>query len=377
MYKPNYSEKNIVNLMSSIASSIGSETGYNKYHLEDLEDYNHIILIVVDGLGYNYLMNTESFLKENVVDKLEGAFPLTTAASNTAFSLGVPVQQHGLTGWFVYLKETGAITTVLPFTERYWGSNLAELGFSISNIMNQKSMTLNAKRNCFKIMDQSYAFSSFSKAVSEGSKIYGEESYKDYFSRIKDITKEHNNTYIHTYIGDFDHLGHEIGVSHPNTLEVFKGIDNEIKELSETVEDALIIVTADHGMLDTDDEHIIRLNDYPEITDCMSMPLSGDTRIGYCYLRNGFEHKFGAAVNKHLGDKVFVFKSQSMIDRGWFGEGEPHDKLKFRVGDYTLIAKGKHVLYDNLGNGNNTPVVGHHSGISDDEVYVPLVLIKR
>ncbi len=376
MYKPNYKKNNIVNIASSISKMLGNSTGYESYDI-DLAKYKKVVLIVVDGLGYNYLLKKDSFLKTHLVDRLEGAFPLTTAASNTVFSFGVPPQQHGLTGWFVFLKEISTITTVLPFMERYYGTDLSLRGFSIENIIGVKPITENTARKCYKILDSAYSHSPFSLAASKGAEIFGVKPLEGVFSKLEELVSKDESSYTHVYIGDFDSSAHEYGINSSKTYEVFEKIDKFIENISTKIKDTLIVVTADHGFLDTKVDKTICLNDYPEIYDCLSIPLSGDSRIAYCYVKSGLEMKFLSLVNKYLGDYVHIFKSDSMIDNNWFGLGEPHPMLKHRVGDYTLLSKGEYIIYDNLGNENQKQVIGHHSGISDDEVFVPLICIKK
>jgi predicted AlkP superfamily pyrophosphatase or phosphodiesterase len=104
MYKftlPNYKENNIVNLMSSISNSFGKKHQYEKLKCldsKDLDDFKNIVLIVVDGLGYNYLKKqNNSFLLKNVHSQLTSTFLSTTACANTVFQVGYPPQQHALT----------------------------------------------------------------------------------------------------------------------------------------------------------------------------------------------------------------------------------------------------------------------------------------
>ena len=54
MALPNYKDGSIVNLMSSIAGSFGLKTKYKP--LKDLANIKskNIVLIIIDGLGYNY-----------------------------------------------------------------------------------------------------------------------------------------------------------------------------------------------------------------------------------------------------------------------------------------------------------------------------------
>ena len=114
MYKftlPNYKENNIVNLMSSISSSFGKKHQYKQLESlgsEKLNNFENVVLIVIDGLGYNYLKKQKnSFLFKHLHSKLTTTFLSTTACANTVFQVGYPPQQHALTGWTINLKEVG------------------------------------------------------------------------------------------------------------------------------------------------------------------------------------------------------------------------------------------------------------------------------
>ena len=70
MYLPNYKDGSIVNLMSSISRAFGTRAKYKPLKIlnpSELKSKN-IVLIVIDGLGYEYLMN---YKKDNTL-----AFPL-------------------------------------------------------------------------------------------------------------------------------------------------------------------------------------------------------------------------------------------------------------------------------------------------------------
>lgn len=114
MYKftlPNYKDNNIVNLMSSISNSFGKKHQYEKLRSlgsEELDNFKNVVLVVIDGLGYNYLKKqNDSFLLKHLASKLTTTFLSTTACANTVFQVGYPPQQHALTGWTINLKEVG------------------------------------------------------------------------------------------------------------------------------------------------------------------------------------------------------------------------------------------------------------------------------
>ena len=45
------------------------------------------------------------------------ANPPTTSAAITTFATGLAPQQHAVTGWFMHLKELGAVSTILPVVQ--------------------------------------------------------------------------------------------------------------------------------------------------------------------------------------------------------------------------------------------------------------------
>jgi len=122
MNLPNYKNQSIVNLMASLAKILGGHSQYEPLeglNLADSIDKN-ILLIVLDGLGYEFLQKygKNSFLHQNLKGKMTSVFPSTTASAITSFATGLAPQQHGLTGWFVYLEEIKKITAVLPLIVR-------------------------------------------------------------------------------------------------------------------------------------------------------------------------------------------------------------------------------------------------------------------
>jgi len=67
MQMPDYNENSIVNLMSTILTHFGVDSPYSNLKIfqpNELVDDETIILLIIDGLGYNFLEEHErdSFL---------------------------------------------------------------------------------------------------------------------------------------------------------------------------------------------------------------------------------------------------------------------------------------------------------------------------
>ena len=98
--KPDYSN-NIVNLMSSIGEASGVSSPYAPLDsLESLRESKNIVLMIVDGLGYNYLQKygRGTTLQKNLKGSITSVFPPSTGSAITSFLSGLPPQQHGVIG---------------------------------------------------------------------------------------------------------------------------------------------------------------------------------------------------------------------------------------------------------------------------------------
>ena len=55
---PDYRGMSIVNLMSSIGGAFGLKSHYmelNEFNSNEIKKYKNVVLIIIDGLGYEYL----------------------------------------------------------------------------------------------------------------------------------------------------------------------------------------------------------------------------------------------------------------------------------------------------------------------------------
>ena len=124
MLKPDYETGSIVNLMASLAQSMGASTNpyapLSSLNSKQLAESQNLILLVIDGLGYEFLQKyrQDSFIAQHIKQSLTSVFPSTTATAITAFATALPAQQHAITGWYMYFKEIKQVMAVLPFKPR-------------------------------------------------------------------------------------------------------------------------------------------------------------------------------------------------------------------------------------------------------------------
>jgi hypothetical protein len=382
---PDYHGNSIVNLMSSISNCFDKKHDYaelSSLTSEELKKSKNIVLIVIDGLGYNYLIQQkESFLYKHIKATITSTFLTTTTCANTTFSVGYPPQQHGLTGWDMNLKEIGAITTVLPFVPMFGGESLEKANFKMEHIMDIPPFREGFNAECISLYNKNIATSAFSSYVSQHSKMIPTESYDDTFFVLSKLLQENSEKrrYFHTYISDFDSSAHKNGVNGQKTTDVFRDLDNKIETLTKNAKsDTKFIIVSDHGMIDNIQEDKLCTKDFKGFDDCLTIPLAGEPRVRDCFVRPRKVEQFKKIVKEQMSEYCWCFEGEQLINDNFYGLGTPNKKLFDRVGDFVLIMKSHYVLSYKLANYKAHPKnhIGAHGGITPDEMLIPLVVVS-
>ena len=206
-------------------------------------------------------------------------------------------------------------------------------------------------------------------------------SYKNLNGFFKQINNALNSTnsrkYIFAYWPKFDSLSHKHGIESKQSENHFKTLEKRLNVLIKKLKnDTTLIITSDHGFISTEQERVIKLEDHPKLKECLTMPFCGDSRVIYCYVHPSKTKQFEDYLKHNLSKYCDFYKSQELIDKNYFGLFEPNPKLFDRVGDYVLICKENYIIKDLLENEERDDNIGHHSGISEDEMLVPLIVVN-
>ncbi|MET0068534.1 MAG: alkaline phosphatase family protein [Candidatus Thiodiazotropha sp.] len=381
---PDYSGGGIVNLMSSLQTALGGPR--HRYPTLDLlgsvplESYRKILLWIVDGLGANYLRaNPEAAtLNAHMKGAITSVFPPTTATAVTTFLTGDAPQQHGLTGWHMYFRELGAVLAVLPGRARYGGVGLGQAGINTAAFHGH--VPFSHKIGCDSVMlsPGHIAESDFNLAHLGRARLLSHGNLNDFIAKIADLLNNSKEQYLYAYWSELDHIGHQFGIWSDEAKSQLLEIDQAFGYLLEQCRgnDSLIIICADHGQVDTKAADWVSLDDHPELQQMLSLPLCGEPRAAYCYLRPGCEWDFDDYVVSDLAGKASVYPSTEMLEQGWFGVGKTHPQLTWRIGDRLLLMDGNYTIKDRLVQERCIDLVGVHGGTSEDEMIVPLIITE-
>jgi len=381
---PDYGGASLVNLMSSISAALGGPASdYPASQLAGLDalpEARNVVLLVIDGLGYEFLCRhgDGTTLAGHLQGRMTSVFPATTAAAVSTFATGLGPQQHAFTGWYMYLKELGTVAAVLPFRSRYGGSTLGAAGIDAARIFNTPSLFERLPVRSYAVMHEHIIHSDFSTAALGCAERLPYTSLKGLFQRITQaLGRGEQRKYVYAYWSNLDGLAHEFGADSHEVIAHFQELDAAFAAFLKTLRGSgtTVIVTADHGLIDTEPERIIQVHDHAPLADGLVLPLCGEPRLAYCYVRAGRAGQFEDYVRTQLAHACDLYQSEQLVRDGWFGLGEAHPRLRDRIGDYALVMKDNYVVKDRVLGETPYQQIGVHGGVSAEEMFVPLIVV--
>ncbi len=381
--RPDYAGGSIVNLMSSIALACGChDLLYPPLRDLDLsERARNIVLLVIDGMGYNLLRSVRppGVLRAQLRGRITSVFPSTTATAITTFLTGLAPQQHGLTGWHVYLQEIGEVMAVLPFRPRDPAARLADPVDAAARIFDQPALFGRLSVESHVVAPAHLLSSQYNVRHCRAAKPVAYAALADLIQRIVGIVRGGDRRkYIYAYYPELDRLAHEHGPSHSRVHAHLTGIGEALNSLVTELQgtQTTLIVTADHGFIDTDPGLRIDPKNHPELSSDLARPLCGESRVAYCYVAADRQRRFTSYVTSQLRAQTVLLTSDSLYRQGYFGFGNAHPQLTERIGDFILIMKDRYTMKDWLPNEKRYVHRGVHGGMSEDELYVPCIVTQ-
>ncbi len=381
---PDYAGGGIVNLMASIIRSRGGRAAHpllGALSEAELAATTNLVLLVIDGLGDDWLRRRApgGLLSGHRPGSMTTVFPSTTATAITTFLTGDPPLAHGLTGWNTWMGELGAVISVLPGVPRYGGVSYSRAGIDPVRLFGHRSVFDRIVDPSWVVTPEHIAGSDFTRAHAGRARVVGYRGLEGLFrAAARIIRKERGRKYLYLYWPELDTIGHRQGMETPAATAHLDQIEGALAWFLQRIagRNTLVLVTGDHGQVDTRSADVIDLADHPGLADCLALPLCGEPRAAFAYLRPGHEARFLAECRGPLADQIELRVSQDLLDAGYFGRGEAHPRFAERIGDWCLLPRGNGVLRQRLPFEEPHVLVGQHGGLSETELRVPLCVLR-
>lgn len=383
--KPDY-KNSIVNLSSSVLNSFGAD--YTHPPLKQLDSQllqakKNIILIVLDGFGLNLLEKYKlelPWLYAHLKSPITSVFPPTTSAAITSIVSGKTPYEHGIIGWTLFFKEFAKYIDFLPTWDTITMETMDAKKYNIYDIMHVETIfhQIHNKENlCFNVTPAHISQSANTLKNAGDAIILGYNNNDQMFANIHYALemKHEGRKFIYVYNPDPDHTEHKEGINSEKVLNYLKDMDNKLEQLAERLEDTVLLLTADHGLLDI--EEYFYVNEDRDLFDSLLLPTFPEPRFISFFAKPGKQEKCRQALNKYEED-FQVMNREDFFSSGILGSGTPHPKLDDFVGDFVAIAytdKALKWIFQQNGKWNKE-LVAHHAGLNEAEMIVPLIYFE-
>ena len=397
---PSYSGFGLANVTPSIAHWLRSgqlpAPILDNSILENFQDqYQNVILILVDALGYNQLVRLmkagkaplwQKQLEKGKLFPLTSISPSTTASALTTIWTGTTPNQHGVIGYEMWLKELGLIMNNIlhtPITFKGDVGGLSRAGFVPTRFMDQTPLGLrfaNHGVESHAFLPGGIANSGLSQMHLPGSHLHAFTSESDLFLNMRDLlnTPSRKRRFMYGYWSYVDGLMHRYGTYDERVTEQFFDFSNAFFRLliagltDQARKDTLVLLIADHGSLETPIDEHFNLANHPEFLRMLTMAPTCEGRLPFLYLKQGAEKGVREYFEHSWPGKFAVLTRQEVLDLKLLGNGKNHPDLEERIGDLVAIPRGNAYLW--WPDKPNT-MQGRHGGLHPDEMLVPLFAV--
>lgn len=380
---PDYRGGSILNLVQSIAEACAAQ-GLPPYAPlaalppARIAEARHVILLVADGLGVAMLDRHPAAptLRGAQLATLTSVFPSTTASAIPSFMSGLAPAAHGLCGWHMHLEEVGRTLAILPLTPRdepgsVGGADLPQRLFDYPTLYQRLA------RPSYVLAPRGIAGSPFNTWHTRGATAIAYDGLDELGERIVDLVDSASEpSFIYAYYGEYDRLAHDHGCASAPARAEIERIDAAFGGLVERLagRGALLMLTADHGFIDSPTEHLIDLDHHPHFGALLARPLCGERRVAYAWVDAGRQAEFVAYANENFAEAIDLQRSEDVLGAGLFGPPPYHPRLRSRLGDFTLLMRDDWTIKDWLPGEKRHAMIGVHGGLSAAEMQVPLIV---
>ena len=402
---PQYDSLCFANLPPTIVHLL-TGTGTNRLPVSSFSQssrrYQTIILILIDAFGWRFVEHRGDdypFLRRALANgtahKLTSQFPSTTAAHVTTIHTGQPVGQSGVLEWQYYEPHYDAI--IAPLLHSYAGTTERD-----TLPPTPPPESLYPARTLYHELGEhgvdSYVFqhhlltrSTFSRIIFQGANVRPFYTLPEALVNMAEIALSGHGrpAYLFLYFAGIDTVGHVYG---PNAPQLTAEIDAFLttlehllwRRLEGRATDCLLMVTADHGLVEVDPATTVYLNLEPRFAGLehllkrnrrgeLLVP-AGSCRDMFLYVHDQMLDQACEWLGRELAGRAEVWRTQDLIDRGLFGPDPVSQTFRARAGNLVILPYRHQAVWWYEHGRFEQNYYGHHGGLTREEVEIPFLL---
>jgi hypothetical protein len=327
-----------------------------------------VCVLIVDGLGAE-LLDTHAadapFLATLAGRRLSAGFPATTATSMASLGTGTTPGVHGMLGYKVLNPDTGELLNLLRWDDRtdpvVWQPH--------PTVFEQLSA---AGLPVFHVGPSAFASSPLTRAVWRGAEYVRADSAGSLVAATAHTVARERRSLTVANVADVDRAG-PLYVSRSATWRhELAMMDRLVERLAVALPpDALLLVTADHGMVDVNAAGRVDVDACPELWNGVRL-LGGEGRARHLYTTDGATGDVLAAWRDALGPRGWVRTRENAVAEGWFGP-DVRPEILPRIGDVVVAVDTRTAVVATETEPKESMLFGMHGSLTSADLAVPLL----
>ncbi len=370
---PDYDGDSLARLLPSVAGAVGVD-GFTDTLA--LGTYPRVCTVLVDGLGARLLAERGGhapFLRrasrsqpDGAPAELRTAVPSTTATALASYGTGCAPGQHGVVGYRAFRPGTTDVVNHLQ-----WPGDLDPLAWQARATVFERVAATGVPTTM--VGPAAFEGSGLTRAALRGPAYVRAETLDARVDAAVAALSATPQAMVNVYWGDIDKTGHARGWLSHEWASQLERVDAALQALRRRApKDALVVVTADHGMVDCPRGSMIDVAEHPSLrTDVLGT--AGEPRLVQLRTAPGAAQDVAARWRDVAGDRAWVLTSDEALAAGWFG-ADADPAVMARVGEVLVAARDDVAVVDSASpDATALSMVGQHGSLTDAETAVPLL----
>jgi hypothetical protein len=374
------------------------------------EGVRNVVVLIADGLGHGQLRReieagntpTMARLLERAANgrdsiayaPITSVFPTTTvAALGSLNSAGTPAQT-GLLGYTLYLAELGMVAEMIR-----WGPLNRRLSFTDPEFAQvpERFLWTDTVYNrlgeagvgrAFAVNPSHFAGTALTRMLHQGASYCGyiaTSSVTAIVARLLEHTHS-EPTYVYAYWPTIDTIAHLLGpltAEHSAEVAALDAALGRLLDLLPGQGDTLVLLTADHGHVDSGPDLQVGLGNHPQLLGMLNVPPAGERRAVYLHAQPRRRQAVIAYARERLTDVALVLTREEAVRLGLFGPAPLPERAAGRIGDVILLPRGNLQIVAPIESSTIGPYLppppvfrGLHGGLTPEEALVPLLAVR-
>jgi hypothetical protein len=368
---PKYAQSSLDALGTSILAAVGVPDEPNPLALPPAD---RVCLLLVDGLGWELLRAHPAaapFASELALAgaPLTAGFPSTTATSLTSLGTGRPPGQHGVLGYQVAVPGSRPLRLL---NQLRWDESVDPVRWQTGSTVYERAAA--AGVGVYRVAPMALAATGLSRVSARGVQYLPGETLGALVSHAaRSLAADDRRVFTTVYYSELDTTGHLLGCNSDAWLYQLAHVDKLVEQLvSALPHGTMLIVTADHGMVDVAEADRTDADAVPGLRDGVVL-LGGEARARHLYCADGAADDVRAAWSEVLGNRAWVVTREQAIAGGWFGPVREENLA--RIGDVVVACCGPAAVIASKAEPRESTMVGMHGSLTQAEQLVPLLTL--